>query len=88
MTETNTPITIKKNLDFIKLPDSLDKVTFMVMKESENLRKTYVLNRGLYNLKLNEVKSMTPSSVMPLKKTNANRLDLAQWFFDEENPLT
>ena len=60
----------------------------MVMKESENLRKTYVLNRGLYNLKLNEVKSMTPSAVMPLKKANANRLDLAQWFFDEENPLT
>ena len=79
---------VNKGLDFIKLPDSLDKVTFMVMKESENLRKTYVLNRGLYNLKLNEVKSMTPSAVMPLKKANANRLDLAQWFFDEENPLT
>ena len=25
---------------------------------------------------------------MPLKKAIANRLDLAQWFFDEENPLT
>ena len=79
---------VNDNLDFIKLPDSLDKVTFMVMKESENLRKTYVLNRGLYNLQLNQVKSMTPSVVMPLKKANANRLDLAQWFFDEENPLT
>ena len=30
---------VNDNLDFIKLPDSLDKVTFMVMKESENLRK-------------------------------------------------
>ena len=86
-------ITVSKNelnegLDFIKLPDSLDKVTFMVMKETENLRKTYVLNRGLYNLQMNEVKNMTPSAVLPLEKENSNRLDLANWFFSEENPLT
>ena len=86
-------ITVSKNelnegLDFIKLPDSLDKVTFMVMKETENLRKTYVLNRGLYNLQMNEVKNMTPSAVLPLEKENSNRLDLAKWFFSGENPLT
>ena len=86
-------ITVSKNelnegLDFIKLPDSLDKVTFMVMKETENLRKTYVLNRGLYNLQMNEVKPMTPSAVLPLEKENGNRLDLANWFFSDENPLT
>ena len=86
-------ITVSKNelnegLDFIKLPDSLDKVTFMVMKETENLRKTYVLNRGLYNLQMNEVKNMTPSAVLPLQKENSNRLDLAKWFFSDENPLT
>ena len=86
-------ITVTKNdlsngLDFIKLPDSLDKVTFMVMKETENLRKTYVLNRGLYNLTMNEVKPMTPNSVMPIKENDANRLDLAKWFFDDDNPLT
>jgi len=86
-------ITVSKNelnegLDFIKLPDSLDKVTFMVMKETENLRKTYVLNRGLYNLQMNEVKPMTPSAVLPLDKENGNRLDLANWFFSDENPLT
>ncbi len=86
-------ITVSKNelnegLDFIKLPDSLDKVTFMVMKETENLRKTYVLNRGLYNLQMNEVKNMTPSAVLPLEKENGNRLDLAKWFFSDENPLT
>ena len=86
-------ITVSKNelnegLDFIKLPDSLDKVTFMVMKETENLRKTYVLNRGLYNLQMNEVKNMTPSAVLPLEKENSNRLDLAKWFFSDDNPLT
>ena len=86
-------ITVSKNelnqgLDFIKLPDSLDRVTFMVMKETEKLRKTYVLNRGLYNLQMNEVKNTTPSAVLPLKKENSNRLDLAEWFFSDENPLT
>ena len=85
--------TVSKNdldsgLDFIKLPDSLDKVTFMVMKESKNLRKTYVLNRGLYNLEMNEVKPTAPSAVMKMNKDNANRLDLANWFFDKDNPLT
>ena len=85
--------TVSKNdldsgLDFIKLPDSLDQVTFMVMKESKNLRKTYVLNRGLYNLEMNEVKPTAPSAVMKMNKDNANRLDLANWFFDKDNPLT
>ena len=58
------------------------------MKETENLRKTYVLNRGLYNLQMDEVKNMTPSAVLPLEKENSNRLDLAKWFFSDENPLT
>ena len=79
---------LDSGLDFIKLPDSLDKVTFMVMKESKNLRKTYVLNRGLYNLEMNEVKPTAPSAVMKMNKDNANRLDLANWFFDKDNPLT
>ena len=79
---------LDSGLDFIKLPDSLDQVTFMVMKESKNLRKTYVLNRGLYNLEMNEVKPTAPSAVMKMNKDNANRLDLANWFFDKDNPLT
>ena len=39
---------IKKDLSFINLPDSINDVTLMVMKETENLRNTYVLNRGSY----------------------------------------
>ena len=37
---------------------------------------------------MNEVKNMTPSAVLPLEKENSNRLDLAKWFFSDENPLT
>ena len=79
---------IEKDLGFINLPDSISEVTFMVMKETENLRKTYVLNRGSYDSPTKEVKSMTPTAVLPINNTNSNRLDLANWFFDDENPLT
>ncbi len=79
---------IDNDLGFIKLPDSIDEVTFMVMKETENLRKTYVLERGSYDAPSREVKPMTPSAVLPINKSNSNRLDLANWFFDNENPLT
>ena len=79
---------IEKDLGFINLPDSISEVTFMVMKETENLRKTYILNRGSYDSPTKEVKSMTPTVVLPINNTNSNRLDLANWFFDDENPLT
>ena len=79
---------IDNDLGFIKLPDSIDEVTFMVMKETENLRKTYVLERGSYDAPSREVKPMTPRAVLPINKSNSNRLDLANWFFDDENPLT
>jgi len=79
---------IDNDLGFIKLPDSIDEVTFMVMKETENLRKTYVLERGSYDAPSREVKPMTPNAVLPINKSNSNRLDLANWFFDDDNPLT
>ena len=79
---------IEKDLGFINLPDSISEVTFMIMKETENLRKTYILNRGSYDSPTKEVKSMTPTVVLPINNTNSNRLDLANWFFDDENPLT
>ena len=88
-------MTVKKedtenDLSFVKLPDSLDNVTLMVMKESNKLRKTYVLNRGRYDSPTNEVKPNTPEIVLTFDDTkySKNRLGLSQWFFDPENPLT
>ena len=57
--------TIEKNdidseLGFVNLPDSIKKVTLMVMKESENLRKTFVLNRGSYDSPTEMVEPGTP----------------------------
>ena len=80
----------ENELSFVNLPDSINKVTLMVMKESENLRKTYVLNRGSYDAPLNEVSPGTPKVVLPFdqNKYPKNRYGLSKWFFEEENPLT
>ena len=81
---------IENELSFVSLPDSINKVTLMVMKESENLRKTYVLNRGNYDSPGEVVEPGTPKVVLPYdqKKYPKNRVGLAKWFFEEDNPLT
>lgn len=93
--ETPAPfITIDKKivaneLPFIHLPDSISKVELMVMKEVENLRKTYTLSRGQYDAQDQEVNPGTPVRILPFEqKFPKNRLGLAQWFFDDNNPLT
>ena len=77
-------------LPFINLPDSLNDVTLMVMKETENLRNTYVLNRGSYDSPTRLVKPGTPEAVLKFdeEKYPPNRIGLSKWFFDKENPLT
>jgi hypothetical protein len=63
--------------------------TTMVMKELPEPRQTYVLNRGLYDQpdKQQPVSAAVPelfqSDVRP-----ANRLELAKWLVDGNNPLT
>ena len=81
---------IENDLSFINLPDSINKVTLMVMKESENLRKTYVLNRGNYDSPGEIVEPGTPKVVLPYdqEKYPKNRVGLAKWFFEEDHPLT
>ena len=71
---------IQNDLGFIKLPDSIDEVTFMVMKETENLRKTYVLERGSYDAPSREVKPMTPSAVLPINKSFSTGILKIQFF--------
>jgi len=81
---------IKKDLSFINLPDSINDVTLMVMKETENLRNTYVLNRGSYDSPTKLVKPSTPEVVLKFDKDKypSNRIGLSKWFFDDDNPLT
>ena len=91
--EPNISITHKvvtDELPFIHMPDSIELVKLMVMKDEPSLqRKTHVLNRGTYDNPAEVVDLGTPAAVMPFEgEFEKNRLGLADWFFDDENPLT
>jgi hypothetical protein len=66
------------------------KHELMVMNEAAKPRKTYVLNRGSYDEKLEEVQAGTPNIFPVLQGAgdSANRLDLANWFFESQQPTT
>ena len=61
----------------------------MVMAELAEPRKTYILERGEYALQREEVGPNTPEAVLPMPEDlPRNRLGLARWLFDKQNPLT
>ena len=61
----------------------------MVMREKVPPRKTYVLDRGLYDAPKEEVQPGTLSDVLAFSEEfPSNRLGLAQWLLNPENPLT
>ena len=72
----------------IKLLDTVPAI--MVMKDMPEKRKTYVLNRGVYNNHGEEVSAGGIAKVLPYDSTayEANRLGLSKWLFDANNPLT
>lgn len=69
----------------------------MVMADQPQPRKTYLLERGLYNQPKEEVTAGLPSSVLLAAPSTApqkpedqilNRLDLAKWLIHPDHPLT
>lgn len=91
--EPNIAIThelIAEELPFIQMPDSIEQLKLMVMRDQPSLeRKTYILNRGTYDNPTVEVSMGTPEAIMEFNDSfENNRLGLAKWFFDEDNPLT
>lgn len=79
---------VKKILTFVNKPDT-NKLIVSVMGDLDTLRKTYVLNRGVYDAHGEEVEVSTPKSILPFSREYPkNRLGLAQWLFDEKHPLT
>lgn len=71
-----------------KFDDSIPKA--MVMKERDEVRPTFILERGQYDATGKEVSRNTPGFLPPLKRSGevASRMDLAEWFVDPGNPLT
>jgi hypothetical protein len=80
----------KNILSFINAKDTA-ALTVSVMDESDTLlRKTYLLNRGAYDQRGEEVLPAAVNAVMKFDtaKFPRNRLGLAQWTIDKKNPLT
>ena len=61
----------------------------MVMQDSPQPKKTFLLKRGNYDSFGEEVFPNTPESILPFSKNlPKNRLGLAQWLTDKNHPLT
>ncbi|GBF20378.1 MULTISPECIES: PSD1 and planctomycete cytochrome C domain-containing protein [Arenibacter] len=77
-------------LSFVQLQKStMKEVPVMVMNEMEEIRPSYILNRGVYDQPTTQVYPNTPESILPYpEEYPKNRLGLAKWLFHEDNPLT
>ena len=74
-------------LSFINKKKGED-VNVMVMNDSTP-RQTFVLNRGNYDDPTDSVETKTPASIYPFSSDlPKNRLGLAQWVANKNNPLT
>ena len=61
----------------------------MGMGDLKTPRPTYVLKRGEYDKRAETVEPSTPESILPLDPAlPRNRLGLARWLVDSQNPLT
>lgn len=77
-------------LDFVNHQDT-SRIMVSVMEDyKDTLRKTYILDRGVYDQPTREVRPSTPDAILEFdeNKFAKNRLGLAKWTFSDENPLT
>ncbi len=80
---------IKDKLPFIN-KKSPENVKVMVMEDKPGIRTTHILDRGVYDGKTDTVTFDTPKAILEFNKTKfePNRLGLAKWLVDKNNPLT
>jgi mono/diheme cytochrome c family protein len=79
---------IDQLLRFINHRDTA-KIMVSVMEELKEPRKTYLLDRGLYDAPSVEVQAGTPEAVFTFsQQLPKNRLGLAKWTTDPRHPLT
>ena len=66
-----------------------DILEVMVMQDRDNVRPTFVLDRGVYDAPAEQVSPRTPESLgMLTADLPPNRLGLARWLVANDNPLT
>lgn len=80
---------IKTVMNFINKKDT-GSLTVSVMGELDTPRKTYVLDRGVYDKPTVAVTASAIPAIMPFDSTKLprNRMGLAKWTTDKKNPLT
>ena len=89
-----TPLLKAQRDHLVELQKELDKlgiVTAKILREREGFERpwTYVHVRGSFLNKADKVYADVPASLPPLpKEVMPNRLGLAYWLVDENNPLT
>ncbi|MCW5518010.1 PSD1 and planctomycete cytochrome C domain-containing protein [Muriicola sp. Z0-33] len=84
---TITDSEVEGVLSFINNEEG-EGVNVMVMNDSTP-RQTYLLNRGNYDEPTDSVETTTPASIFPFSpELPKNRLGLAKWVTDKNNPLT
>ncbi len=78
----------KHVLQFINKKDT-NCLIVSVMGDIDTIRKTHILKRGVYDAPGDEVQPGTPAAILPFNTAYPkNRLGLAEWLFDKNNPLT
>lgn len=71
----------------IETIDSVQEI--MVMGDWENERPTYILDRGVYNAKGQQVKRDVPNAILPWPEDlPRNRYGLGKWLTHPDHPLT
>lgn len=80
---------VKSVMNYIDKKDT-GSLTVSVMGELDTLRKTYILDRGVYDKPTIQVRAAALPAIMPFDTVNLprNRLGLAKWTTSRENPLT
>ncbi|MFT3704102.1 MAG: PSD1 and planctomycete cytochrome C domain-containing protein [Agriterribacter sp.] len=79
---------VKSILTFINKPDT-QRLIVSVMGDLDTIRPTHILKRGVYDAPGDVVEPGTPAAILPFNKDYPkNRLGLAEWLFDKQNPLT
>jgi len=77
---------VKGILKFVNKQDT-NKLIVSVM--GDTIRKTHILRRGNYDMHGDSVEAGTPKSILPFPANYPkNRLGLAEWLFNKQNPLT
>ncbi len=86
---TIAPDEVKSVLSFLN-PKDTGSLMVSVMGDQDTLRRTYVLDRGMYDRPTTEVKPTAPKAVLAFDtvKQKRNRLGLAEWTVSRDNPLT